>query len=251
MRRLVLAAVFAMSGVASASAADLPARPILKAPPQVPAYSWVGFYAGVHVGGGWADKHWVDTTLAPLDEGSHTARGWLAGGQVGYNMQAGAWVYGIEIQASAADLRGNRQSPVFPTDDDRSRVDALGTIAARLGYAWDRSLLYAKAGVAWAHDRFSIRDIPTNFVYANFDQVRWGWMVGAGLEYALMQNWSAKIEYNYMDLGTGRSTNVLCIPNNFGCVGPGGSFNEDVTQRVHVVKGGLNYRFGGPLVARY
>ena len=114
-------------------------------------------------------------------------------------------------------------SNVFPTDRIRSRVDALGTFAGRLGYAMDRSLLYVKGGGAWAHDKFSITDIPTGITYARFDQTRWGWMIGAGLEHGITVNWSAKIEYNFMDLGTERSTNVVCSPN-FGCVGPGGSF---------------------------
>ena len=77
-------------------------------------------------------------------------------------------------------------------------------------------------------------------------------MVGAGVEYAFTQNWSAKIEYNYMDFGTVRSSNVVCSPNLFGCVGPGGTFNEDVKQTVQIVKGGINYRFSElPLIARY
>jgi outer membrane immunogenic protein len=237
----LVASVASISG--AAVAADLP----VKAPPyRAPlAYDWTGFYIGAHAGGGWADKHWFDATGPTLDEGAHTASGWLAGGQLGYNRQIGAWVFGLEVQASAADLDGSAVSNVFPTDRIRSRVDALGTFAGRIGYAADRALLYVKGGGAWAHDKFSITDIPTGITYAHFDQTRLGWMLGGGVEYAVVGNWSAKVEYNYMDLGTERSSNVLCNPN-FGCVGPGGSFNEDVAQRMHVVKAGINYRFGAP-----
>jgi outer membrane immunogenic protein len=129
-------------------------------------------------------------------------------------------------------------------------VDSLGTVALRLGYAVDRILFYAKGGGAWAHDRFSITDIPSGITYARFDQSRWGWMAGGGVEYGVTSNWSMKVEYNYMDLGTERTNNIVCGPN-FGCTGPGGTFNQDVRQRIQVVKGGINYRFGGPVTARY
>lgn len=246
-----------LTGVASllaaladlAAAADLPIKaPVYKAPPVVAVYNWTGFYIGAHAGGGWGRKHWVDTTLAPLDEGSHDVSGALAGGQIGYNVQIGAWVLGAEAQASWADLTGDHVSLAFPTDRDRTRVDALGTVAARLGYAFDRVLVYAKGGVAWAHDKFSVTDIPTGITYAHFDQTRWGWMAGAGLEYGITANWSAKIEYNYMDLGTKRSTNIICSSTIFCGLG---SFNEDVTQHLHVVKAGINYRFAEPVIAKY
>lgn len=247
----LIAVVGSVIGLAGhAGAADLPARAPIYQPPPVFLYNWSGFYIGAHAGGGWGRKHWVDTTFAPLDEGSHDVSGALAGGQIGFNFQAGAWVFGLEGQASWADLTGEHVSLAFPTDRDRTRVDALGTVAGRVGYAFDRVLLYGKGGVAWAHDKFSITDIPSGITYANFVQTRWGWMAGAGLEYGLTANWSAKIEYNYMDLGTVRATNVICSPN-FGCGGPGGSFNEDVSQQLHVVKVGINYRFGGPVVAQY
>ena len=243
MKKFLVCGCVLVASLVSASAADLPFKAPVRAVPV--AYDWTGFYIGVHVGGGWADKHWFDTTTLTLDEGSHTVSGWLAGGQIGYNRQIGAWVFGIEVQASAADLTGSAVSNVFPTDRIASRVDALGTFAARIGYAWDRALLYVKGGGAWAHDKFSITDIPTGITYARFDQTHLGWMLGLGFEYGITRNWSAKVEYNYMDLGTERSINVICNPN-FGCIGPGGSFNEDVAQRIQLVKFGVNYRFGAP-----
>jgi outer membrane immunogenic protein len=72
---------------------------------------------------------------------------------------------------------------------------------------------------------------------------------GGGFEFGITANWSAKVEYNYMDLGTVQSVNVACSPN-INC-GPTAAFNEDVTQRLHVVKAGINYRFGGPVIANY
>lgn len=244
---LLAGAGLALGSGQVASAADMP----VKAPVfQIAAYNWTGWYVGAHGGGGWSFKGWTDVTAAPLDEGSHNASGGLAGGQIGYNWQSGPVVIGVEAQASWANLNSSHVSLAFPTDSDRTRVDALGTFAVRLGYAWDRLLFYAKGGGAWAHDKFSITDIPSGITYANFTQTRWGWMVGAGVEHGITGNWSAKLEYNYMDFGSARSDNVVCSPN-FGCTGPGGSFNESVVQRIQLLKAGINYRFGGPLVAKY
>ena len=125
----VVCPVIGLAGLAGA--ADLPAEGAHLPPPPVFLYDWSGFYIGAHAGGGWGRKHWVDTTLAPLDEGSHDVTGALAGGQIGFNFQAGSWVFGVEGQASWADLTGEHISLAFPTDRDRTRVDALGTVAGR------------------------------------------------------------------------------------------------------------------------
>jgi outer membrane immunogenic protein len=245
LKSICCAFVFGVAA-SGASAADLPVKaPILKTPA---VYNWSGFYVGLHAGGGWGSARWVDVTdpSFPEDEGTHNVSGWLAGGQLGFNIQQGAWVFGVELDASWTNIKGDKNSLVFPRDLDQTRVDSVGTIAARLGYAFDRTLFYVKGGAAWARNKYSIVDIPTGINYANFNQNRWGWMVGAGLEYGLAPNWSLKLEYNYLDLGTGRSDNVGCNPNpGFLFCDPPGMFNQDVTQRLHLAKLGINYRFGG------
>jgi outer membrane immunogenic protein len=118
---------------------------------------------------------------------------------------------------------------------------STGWLAGRIGYAWDRWLGYVKGGAAWAHDThriFNIGIVP-EVLDAAATVTRWGWMVGAGIEYGLAPNWSAKIEYDYMDFGTDRVTFTRAA---------GAPFALDVEQKVSLVKAGINYRFGAPLM---
>jgi outer membrane immunogenic protein len=139
----------------------------------------------------------------------------------------------------------------------RRRARAAGALADRLprhlhriGRAWDRTLLYIKGGGAVADDRYRATcstlvgaclgtGLAVGDTLARADETRWGWLIGAGLEWAFTPNWSAKIEYNFMDFGRERL--------NFGLVG-GGTVPFDIDQHIHVVKAGINYRFnfGGP-----
>ena len=237
MRRglFALAAVAGVTmGTSIASAADM-GRPVYKAPPSgvMPvSYDWTGFYIGGHVGYGWAQKNWTDSF--GLFDISHTANGFLGGLQGGYNYQIGQFVLGIEANSSWSGMSGstNTLGANFNTN-----VDWTGTLTGRLGMAFDRWLVYGKGGVAWAHDRYT-----TNFYTLPGGEItdnRMGWVVGAGVEYAFAPQWSAKLEYNYMDFGT-RSVSFA----------PG--FSTDIDQTVQTVKFGVNYKFGGgPLVARY
>jgi outer membrane immunogenic protein len=233
---------------APAMAADM--RAPVKAPPPAivaPAFNWSGFYIGAHVGGAWSDKDWPLTSSNGVflvfpgfpHFGSHDVKGFIAGGQVGFNWQASGsnWVLGVEAQASWSNADGEHTVDVFRF---RTEVEWLGTVTGRLGYAFDRVLVYAKGGFAFAHDKHELAVFtdPTLFT----DKTRTGWTVGGGVELALWQNWSAKLEYNYMDLGRKDVT-----------FSDGVTFMTfDVDQQMHVVKFGINYRFGGsPVVARY
>lgn len=233
--------------IGSAAAADL--RAPVKAPPPAPvivAYNWTGFYIGAHVGGAWGRKEWVDFEtggFGPL--GSHDVSGFLAGGQVGVNWQAPGsnWVLGIEGDGSWTDASGDH---TFGPLSMHSKLKWLATVTGRLGYAWDRVLIYAKGGVAFAgieHDLLFGVAAP---IAASADKSRTGWTVGGGIEYAFAGNWSFKAEYNFMDFGDKDVTFVGPIG------GPGGPLRID--SQVHVAKFGINYRFGGfggPVVARY
>ena len=213
-----------------AQAADMP-TPVYKAQPTPVAFSWTGFYIGAHVGAGWGTKEWNPDDV----EGSYTINGFLGGGQIGYNWQTGWVVLGVEADASAAGLKGSGLCN-FGNDGCTSRVDALGTITGRIGGTVDHALLYLKGGAAWVHDKHT--DLFDGFSTAS--QTRWGWTVGGGIEYAFTSNWSGKLEYNYMDFGT-RSVRFTGDDN----------FNVDLRQTIHAVKIGLNYRFQGPINARY
>ena len=165
---LATATAFAVASAATVLAADI-ARPVYKAPPPAPAlYNWTGFYVGIHGGGARTDTDWFYPCSAtnlpqpPCDrsQGGHSAESWLAGGQVGFNYQVGQWVWGIETEFSAAELKANSVDTQFPTDILNSRTNFIGTVAPRLGLAWDRALLYAKGGAAWVHDDYALSGAP-------------------------------------------------------------------------------------------
>ena len=144
--------LLALGMAAPAVAADFPVA-YTREPVMIPAwYDWSGFYIGVN--GGWATSHncWDQTTgpsgtfLAP--EGCNTAKGGLAGGQLGYRLQASSWVFGAEFQGDWADLTGSNPSLFLPATINRTRVDYFGLLTGQIGYALDTVLLYAKGGGA-------------------------------------------------------------------------------------------------------
>jgi len=256
-RLLVLSALATVMVSGAAQAADLPRKaPVYKAPVAAP-FSWAGFYIGGHAGGGWGDKKWSDY-FDPLPNGiriagpdaSYHVNGALGGGQIGYNFQSGWTVFGVEADASWTSIKGS--GGILPSglfgcltvNECTSKIEALGTITARLGVAVDRVLLYAKGGGAWVHEKHTVRafdlQAPNDPLF-NFSgttsETRWGWTAGAGVEYAFTNNWSAKIEYNYLDFGKNEVAVTFPAPTGFGA---GGTLH----QTLHVVKGGLNYRFG-------
>lgn len=241
MRKLLpICVVAALVAGGTAQAAEL--SPIYKAPKAVvapPSYSWTGCYVGVHVGGGWGEKHWANTS--GLDEGTSDIGGVLGGGQVGCDYQTGPWVFGGEGNVSWADLTGEHRDPVpvFNNQVLHSEVDWLATLTGRVGYAINNTLFYVKGGGAWAGDKFW--DVADGVgTIANASETRSGWIVGGGVEYGFAPRWSAKAEYNYLDFGTDRVT-LICP----GCTA--GFFNKDITQHIHIVKVGANYRFNwGP-----
>jgi len=231
------------------SAADLGARPMTRAPIMAPisVYDWSGFYIGAHIGGVWADKDWTDVTfLPPLPLGSHQASGFLAGAQVGFNYQVGTWVFGVEGQGSWTNADGEHTCVIGFTIC-RTEMNFVGTVAGRIGYAFNNVLLYGKGGVAFVDEDFLLLAAPAGVAFAasTNDSTRTGWMAGVGLEWGITPNWSAKIEYNYMDFGT---QNI-----NFVTLGGVPFAIEAIDQQVHVVKAGINYRFnwGVPVAARY
>jgi outer membrane immunogenic protein len=239
MRKLLFATVALATVVAAntAFAADLAYRtPAYKAPiaPPVP-WSWTGCYIGGHFGGGFGNKRWGDPRVGGTEFSNHDVDGALGGGQLGCNYQTGMWVFGAEADASWADLTGSSLNTFSAgTLTDHSKVDFLGTITGRIGVTWDRALFYAKGGAAWAHDKFSVTANPSGATLATADDTRWGWTVGAGIEYAFAPSWSAKVEYDYMDFGKQGATfsGPFVLP-----------FNFDIDQHIHVVKAGINYKF--------
>ena len=126
----------------------------------------------------------------------------------------------------------------LPPANCKVKVEGVGTIAARLGVAFDRVLVYGKGGAAWASDKYSFTSVtPTLLPTFNGSETRWGWMVGAGLEYAFYDNWSAKIEYLHLDL---RGSNTFFASTATGCC-----TSQNTELRNDIVRAGINFRFGG------
>lgn len=169
-----------------------------------PAYvgvNWSGLYVGVNAGYGWsANTDYLDPTGA------------FGGGQIGYNIQRGNIVFGLET-----DFQGSGIS------DGGSSLDWFGSLRGRLGYAFDRALVYGTAGFGYGQ--------VSNF---GFSETQTGWVVGAGVEYKLTPVWSAKAEYQYFDLDAPYASPV----------GPLGYGAGDRTQ-FSTIRVGVNYFVGG------
>jgi outer membrane immunogenic protein len=257
MKKFLLGTVglVALSLSAPASAADLAARPYTKAPPMIAAvYDWSGFYIGANGGWGSSRNCW-DFIPAPgaagIAEGCHDATGGTAGGQIGYRWQASSWVFGLEAQGNWADFRGRNQSIFFPAFNNETRVDAFGLFTGQVGWAWNNTLLYVKGGAAVTDNRYRVFSTPTGAIVTNnTDDTQWGAVVGAGLEYGFAPNWSAAIEYDHIFMGDRTHT---FISNGVVLGFPAGStFGTDrIRQDVDLVTVRINYRWGGPVIAKY
>lgn len=232
-RGLVLFAVTAAS-VAGAQAADLavppappPAAPIPYAPKL---YDWTGIYIGGHLGGGYSGSTWTDP-ITGLGNGTFNNFGFLGGTQVGANVQFNRLVLGLEgdfswtsLKASSSDSIGEAISTTVPW---------TSTVTGRVGAAFDRLLVYGKAGLALAQDQSSLTDLGG--VTATDSFLRTGWTVGGGLEYALDDNWSAKIEYDYLGFGSQSMS--------FTTITPPATLSPSASLNIQEIKAGVNYRF--------
>ena len=188
MKKTIMAMAIATTASGSAAAADLPRGPAPYYPPPASAYNWTGPYAGLNLG-----YQWTKVTNNVTEPS-----GIAGGGQIGYNWQLGQFVYGLEtdIQASAADdtfAPYKFSNPWF------------GTLRARIGYAINNVMLYGTGGLAYG-------ELKGEFFGLEEDKTLVGWTAGAGIEYGFTQNWSAKLEYLYMDLAS-RTYSITGVDN--------------------------------------
>jgi len=246
MKKLLVATALSMLSL-PALAADM--APAYKAPPVAPlaVYNWTGFYIGGHVGGGWADL--TATSVAPGTASfpvgtaftTNNLSGVFGGVQGGFNWQfAGSWVLGAEAQFSWSDLSGTATtvSVPFPTVSSTvtARVKDFTLATARLGYAWNNWLFYAKGGGAWGQGNSNgvVNTAAGLFETTSSNTTRTGWVAGAGLEWGFAPNWSAKLEYDHIDFG---SQNITVT----GTVNGPATYRS--SERIDLVEGGVNYRF--------
>ena len=287
MKRFLLSALFVASAV-PALAADLPvkARPM---PPPVAVWTWDGFYIGLNGGYSWGragrDITFFNPAtgvviLPPIGSGSTNdanLRGGVFGGQIGYNWQTSNWVFGLETDAQWTGQRGSANFlcggtvtggvclpgltflPVGALGTAAvvdQNLEWFGTFRGRLGVTVTPSvLLYATGGAAYGTIKtdvalagFTPNGTPISIAGSSSNS-RLGWTVGAGIEAMFASNWSAKLEYLYVDLGTVSSSAVLSTGTGIGI---GASLNSRITDSI--VRAGINYHFSagpGPVVARY
>jgi outer membrane immunogenic protein len=208
MKKILLASVALFGFAGAASAADLPVRAAPPAPiiAAAPIFTWTGFYVGVNAGYGWSNNDFDAVDIADEDDDG----GFVGGAQVGYNYQIGSFVVGLEGDVQYADFGADGtfdfdRDGVF--DDEFDSSDWFGTVRARAGVAFDRALIYATGGFAFADDAT-------------------GWTVGGGVEYAFTNNLSAKIEGLYVNLEGDDDFPGFDNETDFG-----------------VVRAGLNFRF--------
>ena len=241
MKRLIIlaAAAITVGAVAPAAAADLPARApatYSKAPAIVEAaYDWSGFYVGLNGGGATSSIDWNEDGFG--DEGSHNASGGTAGGQIGYRWQMSSLVFGLEAQGNWADFAGSNIS-LQTGLQNQTKIDSFALFTGQIGYAWDRALLYVKGGAAMADNTYNVFTGPGGGLVDNASETRWGAAVGVGFEYAIAANWSLGFEYDHLFMG---NNDVIFVS------GTGDHINENAD----IFTARLNYKFGGPMVARY
>lgn len=221
-----------------------------------PAGSWQGFYAGYHLGGA-LGLATVDNPFGTSIYGD-TVRtpGPLAGGQFGYNWQSGALLFGVEADASWAELDGTNTcfaySGLYVSANCEARVNALGSFTGRFGWVLPSDpsvLLYGKAGLAWA-DR-EILAAPNAGVHlpTREDGVDWGWTVGGGIERVVTPRWTVKAEYGFSsfdgDFMAPRSDRQTRLGRRgHGAIAATPGAQTDVSHDIHQFKVGMNYRLG-------
>jgi opacity protein-like surface antigen len=233
-------------------AASAKAVPIFLPPPPA-SQNWTGVYVGANVGGGWGQTNWNSSTgvLGAFSDSvfaaSGTANGFVVGGQIGANYQIGPWVMGVEADAGWADIDGNARcatsSAIVTSFTCHTRIDSLGTVTGRFGETFGNLLVYGKGGAAWDREEHTaVQGLSSPTTIFSGDATRWGWAIGAGLEYAFTPAWSGKVEYDYLSFGNaGVGTSD----------GFGHSSTIGISQGLSVVKMGFNYKLGADPAAGY
>lgn len=247
MKKLIAVTVATLLTAGAASAADLKA-PIYKAPPLVPAYNWTGFYAGVNVGLG-VGEHATNYSVLPgfsFNNVTGAPFGAIGGVQAGYNYQIGNWVLGLEadIQASGQSQDANCLLLFCGTGAQSASIEQklswFGTARARIGYTSTSGVMaYYTGGFAFGDVETTVNEAVAGTSGAfTFSDTKTGWTLGAGIEAALGGNWTGKLEYLYLDLGEVDGTYTFVAPRRI---------THDVNS--HIFRAGLNYRFGGAIMA--
>jgi len=226
--------VVALSGgaVLSAQAAD---QSVPRGPSYYPgAYhptsiDWTGWYVGGQLGGAFGSASWTDP-FSGLSDNPNPA-GLVAGGQVGVNWTRDSFLLGVEADFAWTGLNGSAGDAAGFVHTVHSHW--LSLVTTRVGYAFGPYLLYAKGGGAFASERNEVVNRITGQTADSGTATQVGWTVGGGFEYAIDPHWSARVEYDFVDLPS----------HDIVMHGPLGSLPANVDLTIHKVVGGINYRF--------
>jgi outer membrane immunogenic protein len=268
MKQLLLATTAAVALSAAAQAADMP----VKAPPlAVAVYSWNGCYIGGNAGANQTRTRFAwdfgpafpDTAAFIAGRGAGAdatlrTTGFTGGGGIGCNVQQGRWVWGVEWDLQVHTGSTSRFVDLVPfglpagnTLSEEVKTRWLATVRGRAGFTLtEQVLVYGTGGVAFINAFFNDHtNYPAAVQDISLTATRAGWVWGGGVEYAFSSNWSGKVEYLHADFG-----NVSSVSQAFTLAGApvANAFlthNHRVTT--DIVRVGLNYRFGGPVIARY
>jgi outer membrane immunogenic protein len=241
-KHLIVAAALVALTARSGAAADLPVRaPVHRTLRPIAAASWAGCYVGAEGGGAWGQSR-HDTAVGSTSD-AYAVRGGLAGGTVGCNHQLGRWVVGLEGDLAWTDKSGSAvEAAPFPaTFTSATRESWLASVRARLGWAADRWLLYVTGGYAVAAVEARILNPSIGLDVAD-TKVRSGFAVGAGIETAIADNWSVRLEYLYVGL---QNASYFDVPPPVVFARTGVPLSDNI------VRAGLNYRFGAPVISKY
>jgi outer membrane immunogenic protein len=228
LRASILALTASLGLSLSASAADLGGGPrgrSIKDAPYIPPFTWTGLYVGAHVGYGWSDLDWQG-----IGTGSDTGSGGLAGGQIGYNIQAGRLVFGIEADISSSWIDGSTSCAGLDCSHD---INWLASVRGRLGTTINdnRTLLYVTGGAAWADADYAVHDPATGTLVGSFSDRHAGWVAGAGIEHMLSSNLSMRAEYLYYSFDDVNAPGALA------------GVTTGLDSTVQTVRFGLNFKF--------
>lgn len=250
MKRTLFASAAFLLLTASGFAADLGAPPApYAAPPPPPPFTWTSCYGGLRAGGGVGQSDLTDIAGVVSPTSGFSAEnlnisGWMAGGQLGCDYQFAAnWVIGIEGAVTGGDIGATSNFALTPFPGDfaayKETTDFMMSATARLGYAWDHWLLYAKGGFAGAGNKYSTFDSMQTYNFQGTEN-RIGWTAGAGIEWALWEDWSVRLEYDYFGLG---AQNVTFIDSTIsGVTGP-----VSIKQNIQLITLGVNFHaYAGP-----
>jgi outer membrane immunogenic protein len=246
MKRILIVGAFALLAGGQALAAALPPpvappprAPAVYVPTTVPYYNWGGIYLGINGGYGFSSSNnWTGAGAIGASTGNFSTSGALVGGTIGFNYQTGAFVFGVEGDGDWSGFQGSSAGgcgalgvaagiPAAVTYKTSSTW--LGTGRGRLGYAFDRILLYGTGGGAFGNVTAS----TPGSGFGNNSSTDFGWTAGVGIEGALTQNWTAKVEYLYVSLANGTCTTACGSPVNAPAV----------TLKENLIRGGINYKF--------